>query len=267
MEEIEDGYPELSDEDSDEDKKDDDSDYKDSDEDKKDDDSNYKKVNKTRNENTLKLVLRNDKRKVKDDTAEKLDPAIKLDRTKTSKKNVKLTGKPSEKITSKNKNQIIDLQSENNNNDNDDITMKDEEEEGKEEEGDDLVEKKEKIRTNRPYDQRLKDMKIAGKAKKIAEEAKKLNLNVIPIPVKEKLVEQTNYKGTNKNKEMITTDNIEDKNNNGVTPVKPVKLAYETEFNTANGMPISITRSETLSTTTSTLRSTPSCTVLFLLYR
>ena len=58
MEEKESGYPEDSDEDSAEDKK--------------DDDSNYKEVTKTKNnKNSLKTVLRSDKVETNADTAEK----------------------------------------------------------------------------------------------------------------------------------------------------------------------------------------------------
>ena len=86
-------------------------------------------------------------------------------------------------------------------------------------------------------------------------EARKNNSNVVPTPAKGKSVKHTDYKGTDENKKdtvtnkVINTDNIEDNNNIGVTPVKPHKLVYDTEFKTVNGTPISITTT-----------STPSCT-------
>ena len=145
-------------------------------------------------------------------------------------KKQKIKNKNKEKNTNDDDNEekqlVVDLLSENSSDD-DDVTVKEGKEEGKKNGNDDNI--------------------IVNKPSKATGEAREKNSKVIPkTPAKEKSVEKTDFEGTDENKKdtVIDKENI-DKNNTGVTPLR---LEFNTEFNTGNGTPVSTMSTSTPST-------------------
>ena len=224
--------------------------------------------------------------------AEKPDPAEKQDETEMLNENLDMAEKPNSKMTRKTKRNYskeewknemvsrqarqgnkkqkvtIDLLSENSSDDDDDDDEKDddtimekgdedeyernENTEMKEKEGDEDDYEKDEDAEMKDKEKEKDDTKEEDSNETPAEKAKKINSNDTPPPVKAQSVEKTNCGGTDVN--------INDKNSNVFTPLKPKQIGSEANFHTGSGIPISVSNSETMSATTSMTASTPSCT-------